>query len=534
MQMEVSSNQRRPAEREADKQPQCPKEEIDVQVKEEVFPNLSDKIQAFLPPCPQVMERWGTLRDQMLDTADLQKYAAKIVGVDSWSSDEAFASYLLDCLEEDLAHGDEIIPDEDEETKAESLEVQLLFPHLGAKWERLRDRLLSIPYVNRYAIQHPGWSGDQLVSCCLLDRLEEQLENTKQEEEEERQVDGDVDEAEEILNDDVDDDAAVNDPADDDDVDDGDDGHDDDKNEVEEDSEEDDIAMTDDPNDLDYCPTAVPKRKAKAATTTLTSDTSISAENPEPKQEAGKKIHSQPNVRVYICNICNWHADSKTTAKQHYKEVHWDPGTGPNGKKKNLPTAAKEVATMYWHCLECEANVEDLREHKRECPGVTCEVCGKTCLKRSILRAHTKKRHTLNRSELKNQLCHLCGRLFYSRTDLNLHIQGHLGVKKYICQECGKAFSMPINLSRHKVIHMKEKPFECSYCGQRFSQKYNMKKHTRLHTGLKPYECELCSEAFNHNVSLKNHKKKAHGIDWWQKHKLPADHPFSKHVARNK
>ena len=77
------------------KQPEMTEDVLDEALSASAIVDDNEKIASFLP---NEVLRWVRLRDQMLLHSDVQKYAKRVVSDDlsSWSSDEAFASYLLD------------------------------------------------------------------------------------------------------------------------------------------------------------------------------------------------------------------------------------------------------------------------------------------------------------------------------------------------------------------------------------------------------------------------------------------------------
>ncbi|KAJ1886198.1 hypothetical protein LPJ71_009144 [Coemansia sp. S17] len=81
-----------------------------------------------------------------------------------------------------------------------------------------------------------------------------------------------------------------------------------------------------------------------------------------------------------------------------------------------------------------------------------------------------------------------CGKVFYQRAHLNIHIRSHTGYKPYACPFPG--------------------------CGKSFPQLGNMRTHERTHTGDRPFKCEIpeCRKAFTQLGNLKTHMKKVHNI----------------------
>ncbi|KAJ2330714.1 hypothetical protein GGI00_003577 [Coemansia sp. RSA 2681] len=79
-----------------------------------------------------------------------------------------------------------------------------------------------------------------------------------------------------------------------------------------------------------------------------------------------------------------------------------------------------------------------------------------------------------------------CGKVFYQRAHLNIHIRSHTGYKPYACPYPG--------------------------CGKSFPQLGNMRTHERTHTGDRPFKCDVpeCRKAFTQLGNLKTHMKKVH------------------------
>ncbi|KAJ2149172.1 hypothetical protein IW139_000042 [Coemansia sp. RSA 353] len=79
-----------------------------------------------------------------------------------------------------------------------------------------------------------------------------------------------------------------------------------------------------------------------------------------------------------------------------------------------------------------------------------------------------------------------CGKIFYQRAHLNIHIRSHTGYKPYACRHPG--------------------------CGKTFPQLGNMRTHERTHTGDRPFKCHVadCLRAFSQRGNLMTHVSKVH------------------------
>ncbi|XP_060093872.1 zinc finger protein with KRAB and SCAN domains 8-like isoform X2 [Heteronotia binoei] len=103
--------------------------------------------------------------------------------------------------------------------------------------------------------------------------------------------------------------------------------------------------------------------------------------------------------------------------------------------------------------------------------------------------------------------CLVCGKCFFSNSNLIVHQRTHTGVKPYKCLECGKSFNRSTNLTTHQRIHTGEKPYTCLECGKSFSRNHHLASHQRIHTGERPYKCSDCSKTFCDQSSFIKHKR---------------------------
>ncbi|PVU97591.1 hypothetical protein BB559_001993 [Furculomyces boomerangus] len=102
------------------------------------------------------------------------------------------------------------------------------------------------------------------------------------------------------------------------------------------------------------------------------------------------------------------------------------------------------------------------------------------------------------------------------QVDMNQGKMDENGRKEYYCSvpNCGKVFYQRAHLSIHIRSHIGYKPFVCKHsgCGKTFTQQGNLRTHERKHTGEKPYVCSVlgCKKAFSQAGNLKTHVLKTH------------------------
>ncbi|XP_066992831.2 uncharacterized protein [Anabrus simplex] len=197
-------------------------------------------------------------------------------------------------------------------------------------------------------------------------------------------------------------------------------------------------------------------------------------------------------------------------------------------------------SVLRYSCSRCDANFVSVKCLQRHIRTVhkdhkfkhRCGTCKETFSSDSLYHAHLKV-HPLE--------CIRCGKYFYRRQNLNLHIKRHLGIKPYKCAICDKAFVTKQKLAEHTNCHTGNSPLKCSLCSETFRRYSNLIQHkNRYHLKLKkkikdfictcgevfhskkklewhkeihdekPKSCTFCSERFVHAASLTRHVRHAH------------------------
>lgn len=128
----------------------------------------------------------------------------------------------------------------------------------------------------------------------------------------------------------------------------------------------------------------------------------------------------------------------------------------------------------------------------------------------------------------KKYVCDQCGWSFRDLSNMKDHALRHSGVKKFECNDCGRTFfTRPLLMLHVRVHHKGEKPFVCKYCGMGFRNSPSRCRHERyviyigiititiiilhltfrkFHAHQLPYECKQCSRTFISKIGLDKHK----------------------------
>lgn len=147
-------------------------------------------------------------------------------------------------------------------------------------------------------------------------------------------------------------------------------------------------------------------------------------------------------------------------------------------------TAPSGLSPFYLICLHCKAMFPTQQEydsHTSFCqsPKISfqCNTCSFTSDSVSYISEHVKLHPT--------------------------HYQ-----QKYPCDLCSTSFKTPSGLRLHKQVKHKDKPtLSCELCGKIMYSKINLEGHMNQHNGLKPHNCHFCTKSFSYKQSLKAHEK---------------------------
>ena len=160
-------------------------------------------------------------------------------------------------------------------------------------------------------------------------------------------------------------------------------------------------------------------------------------------------------------------------------------------------------------------NIHKLKEHRRYClkskkkEFKKCEFCSKTYNSLS-LRTHIRAVH----KKVKENICETCGKPFFSKTGLTMHMAVHFG-NQLACDQCGKCYRDKTRLRQHiQIIHEGRRDYPCAHCQKAFPTRKYQKMHEEIvHLGIKRHKCHLCSNAYGQSHELKSHYRRAHNMD---------------------
>lgn len=88
---------------------------------------------------------------------------------------------------------------------------------------------------------------------------------------------------------------------------------------------------------------------------------------------------------------------------------------------------------------------------------------------------------------------------------------GHTRKKVIKCHICDKLFMSKTDLKAHKLLH-KERKFCCTFdgCTKKFFQPGLLKKHIKMHNDERDFACSLCDKKFFVSYLLRRHERNFH------------------------
>lgn len=218
----------------------------------------------------------------------------------------------------------------------------------------------------------------------------------------------------------------------------------------------------------------------------------------------------------YLCEHCGCnfvkHSNLKIHLRKHAQNNFKTRCTQCNKEfshmssfKKHNCTNSIELKTFVCHiCGKLFKTKTNLKDHENFCSGEKpfhCYECDKQFTTATKLKNHILVKH----DQKFNETCKTCGKGFVKRSDYKAHLLTHSPEKKFKCQVCNKTYKTLSNLNYHAKSHNEKLPFNCDICQKGFLRKEHLEAHMNMHNGLKPFNCPICDKKFGSQKNLDAH-----------------------------
>lgn len=125
---------------------------------------------------------------------------------------------------------------------------------------------------------------------------------------------------------------------------------------------------------------------------------------------------------------------------------------------------------------------------------------------------HKAERHRITHIPLafrKMFQCPQCKERFIKEKNVKRHIDSGLcqGPKEHPCTVCGEIYESKFDLQLHEENHEQLlKRHRCNLCGAKFNKMKYLNKHILSHSNRKPYKCDICGKSFKSEYYVKTHR----------------------------
>ncbi|KAG9334589.1 hypothetical protein JZ751_007410 [Albula glossodonta] len=159
------------------------------------------------------------------------------------------------------------------------------------------------------------------------------------------------------------------------------------------------------------------------------------------------------------------------------EQAHWSAVEAHEGEVAEGDKRAKGERCGGKRAGQTGEKIDKERLKLEDCPkrlgpqgqAFICPHCGLTVSSLFCLNLHLKTQHRKQATSMylpgpglnpckrdlagSSNRCHLCGRNFYSRSNLKKHMVVHSGRRPYSCPDCGRTFNQSSNVLRHQRSH---------------------------------------------------------------------------------
>ena len=220
------------------------------------------------------------------------------------------------------------------------------------------------------------------------------------------------------------------------------------------------------------------------------------------------------HIDPFICKPCKMEFKKLTDYNHHLKRQHESKKVLRNKPLSQLPHEPEQDGLLENVCHICGIKFttrSNLVNHVKRHEGIrnyACPICPK-----KFFASHSLKVHIRSHTKECPYTCEKCGMSFVSASKLNQHMKRHSNKKDYACNYCPKAFYTAFERDRHERRHLNIRDKACPICGKTFVAGSSYYAHKMLHSETKRFKCDKCNMEFAQYAGLYKHRKRHHGME---------------------
>ncbi|RUS80987.1 hypothetical protein EGW08_011262 [Elysia chlorotica] len=214
-----------------------------------------------------------------------------------------------------------------------------------------------------------------------------------------------------------------------------------------------------------------------------------------------RKYRKRPaSSSVFTCPHCPYKSNRHFNVQRHERLAH-------SSKKPEF--SCKECGTSY--SLEYRLKLHIKAVHQGE--GHHCTICSRTFETMTGLKSHMVTKHKnedpkkVSREPPPELTCHLCGRVFSTKSHLQKHTSSHIMVQPFRCCTCNQAFMEEAPWLSHQASCQAAFTIQCCLCSAYIPTARELMMHMDNVHGRSEYLCS-CGKSFPWKKSLLTHQQK--------------------------
>ena len=214
-----------------------------------------------------------------------------------------------------------------------------------------------------------------------------------------------------------------------------------------------------------------------------------------------RKYRKRPaSSSVFTCSHCPYKSNRHFNVQRHERLAH---------STKKPEFSCKECGTSY--SLEYRLKLHIKAVHQGE--GHHCTICSRTFETMTGLKSHMVTKHKnedpkkVSREPPPELTCHLCGRVFSTKSHLQKHTSSHIMVQPFRCCVCNQAFMEEAPWLSHQTFCQAAFTIQCCLCSAYIPTARELMAHMDNVHGRAEYLCQ-CGKSFPWKKSLLTHQQK--------------------------